>query len=77
MNHRNAIPANGMIFAATPRLVLPATSHCAPDSAPSGNASRISTSAVPNNTANTTPAAAAARGVVSLFVTRTWSHDQG
>ena len=60
------MPANGMIIAAVLRLVLPAVSHCAPGSAPSGSARRMKTSAVPNNSANNTPATAAARGVDSL-----------
>ena len=65
MNHRKAIPANGMIFAAILMFLLPASNHCEPGSAPSGSARRIKIKHVPNSSANNTPAIAAARGVVS------------
>ena len=65
MNHKKAMPANGMIIAAVLRFVRPGVNHCAPGSAPSGSAIRMRTSAVPNSRAKSTPAIAAARGVAS------------
>ena len=57
------MPANGIKMADTFIRWLPASSHCAPSSAPSGSAVRIRISAVPNSSPNNTPAKAAARGV--------------
>src|SRR6476469_4643248 len=51
MNHRNAIPANGMSSDATLNRVLPASSHWEPGAAPSGSALRIRKIARPNSTA--------------------------
>ena len=67
MNHRKLIPANGISTAAIFILPLAASSHCEPGCAPSGSDERIRIRLAPNNNANATPAAAAARGVVRLF----------
>ena len=70
MNHRNAIPANGINTDAILTRRSRQSSHRDPGGPPSGRAVRISTSAVPNSTANRTPATAAARGVVNLRTAR-------
>ncbi len=67
MNHRKLIPANGMSLAARSILALPVSSHCEPGEPPSGSDVRIRISAAPNSRANSTPAKAAARGVVSAL----------
>src|SRR5271166_142708 len=65
MNHRKVIPANGISFVAVripPRWEL---SHSAESPTPSGILTRIRISVAPKSTAKSTPAKAAARGVVN------------
>ena len=64
------MPANGMINAAVFDSYLRESATANPAAAPSGSAVRIRISAVPNSRAKSTPAIAAARGVVSLRIWR-------
>ena len=60
------MPANGINSEASLILSLPVSIHREPGCTPSGSDERIRMMAAPNNTANSTPARAAARGVVRL-----------
>jgi hypothetical protein len=64
MNQRNVIPANGISMVASRIMSARPLAHCDPCTAPSGSASRMSTSTAPKISPNSTPATAAARGVV-------------
>jgi len=59
------MPANGMSTAAVTMPVWLLDSHADESFIPSGILSRMRTITVPKSSANTTPASAAARGVVS------------
>ena len=57
------MPANGISIAATLSLPSAPSTHCEPGVPPVGQAVLMRTSDVPNSTAKSTPATAAARGV--------------
>ena len=65
MNHRKLIPANGISTVAMAMPLCWVASHPVESLASSGMLWRIRNTVVPNSTAKSTPASAAARGVVN------------